>query len=163
MVLTSALPALFLFLASAASFPKDLAPVHVVSEAGEDSPSLANLWGLWQRAPSSRLPWVPLDKGLASLPHAPLDCKPQTCLFTILSSFFHRNLGWRRPQGSSSPPPAQGRSPYPIRCSLLCFTLPGTHLYPSFRGLGGENDSDALGLDFQSMLQINQTLFVAAR
>ncbi|KAM3825219.1 semaphorin-6C isoform 1-T1 [Vipera latastei] len=72
MVLTSALPALFLFLASAASFPKDLAPIHVVSEAG-------------------------------------------------------------------------------------------THLYPSFRGLGGENDSDALGLDFQSMLQINQTLFVAAR
>ncbi|XP_058016697.1 semaphorin-6C-like, partial [Ahaetulla prasina] len=73
MILTSqALPALFLFLASAASFPKDLAPFHVVSEAG-------------------------------------------------------------------------------------------THLYPSFRGLGGENDSDALGLDFQSMLQINRTLFVAAR
>ncbi|XP_070806521.1 semaphorin-6C isoform X2 [Pituophis catenifer annectens] len=72
MVLTSTLPALFLFLASAASFPKDLAPFHVVSEAG-------------------------------------------------------------------------------------------THLYPSFRGLGGENDSDVLGLDFQSMLQINRTLFVAAR
>ncbi|XP_070622750.1 semaphorin-6C isoform X1 [Erythrolamprus reginae] len=74
MVLTSPLPALFLFLASAASFPKDLAPFHVVSEAG-------------------------------------------------------------------------------------------TQLYPSFRGLEGENGSDdgALGLDFQSMVQLNQTLFVAAR
>ncbi|XP_032090009.1 semaphorin-6C isoform X2 [Thamnophis elegans] len=72
MIVASPLPALFLFLASAASFPRDLAPFHVVSETG-------------------------------------------------------------------------------------------THLYPSFRGLGGENDSDTLGLDFQSMLQINHTLFVAAR
>ncbi|XP_063173203.1 semaphorin-6C isoform X2 [Candoia aspera] len=72
MVLTSPLPAFFLVLASAASFPKDLAPLHIVSEAE-------------------------------------------------------------------------------------------TGQYPSFHGLAGENDSAVLGLDFQSMLQINKTLFIAAR
>ncbi|KAM6434486.1 semaphorin-6C isoform 2-T3 [Liasis olivaceus] len=72
MVLTSPLPALFLLLTSVASFPKDLAPLHVVGEAG-------------------------------------------------------------------------------------------TAQYPSFHGVWGQNGSPPLGLDFQSMLQINQTLFVAAR
>ncbi|XP_028565361.2 semaphorin-6C isoform X2 [Podarcis muralis] len=39
----------------------------------------------------------------------------------------------------------------------------GTSQYPVFRGLAGDNDTAQLGLDFQSMLRLNQTLFIAAR
>nr|XP_034953521.1 semaphorin-6C [Zootoca vivipara] len=39
----------------------------------------------------------------------------------------------------------------------------GTSQYPVFRGLTGDNDTAQLGLDFQSMLRLNQTLFIAAR
>ncbi|XP_062821015.1 semaphorin-6C isoform X2 [Anolis carolinensis] len=39
----------------------------------------------------------------------------------------------------------------------------GTARYPYFRGLADDNDTTQLGLDFQSMLRINQTLFIAAR
>ncbi|KAJ7307215.1 hypothetical protein JRQ81_009207 [Phrynocephalus forsythii] len=39
----------------------------------------------------------------------------------------------------------------------------GTARYPYFRGLAGDNDTAQLGLDFQSMLRLNQTLLVAGR
>ncbi|XP_071970890.1 semaphorin-6C isoform X1 [Engystomops pustulosus] len=38
-----------------------------------------------------------------------------------------------------------------------------TKAYPWFRGLTTDHDSTHLGLDFQKMLKLNQTLFVAAR
>ncbi|KAM4014048.1 semaphorin-6C isoform 4-T4 [Anomaloglossus baeobatrachus] len=38
-----------------------------------------------------------------------------------------------------------------------------TKAYPWFRGLTTDHDSAHLGLDFQKMLKLNQTLFVAAR
>ncbi|XP_069584858.1 semaphorin-6C isoform X4 [Ranitomeya imitator] len=38
-----------------------------------------------------------------------------------------------------------------------------TKVYPWFRGLITDHDSAHLGLDFQKMLKLNQTLFVAAR
>ncbi|KAH1179546.1 hypothetical protein KIL84_005596 [Mauremys mutica] len=41
--------------------------------------------------------------------------------------------------------------------------LPTTSAYPCFRGLTGDNDTAQLGLDFQRMLRLNQTLFIAAR
>ncbi|XP_015280001.1 PREDICTED: semaphorin-6C [Gekko japonicus] len=41
--------------------------------------------------------------------------------------------------------------------------LAGTAQCPYFRGLPGDNDTAQLGLDFQSMLRLNQTLFIAAR
>ncbi|XP_067425651.1 semaphorin-6C isoform X2 [Emydura macquarii macquarii] len=41
--------------------------------------------------------------------------------------------------------------------------LPTTSQYPWFRGLAGDNDTAQLGLDFQKMLRLNQTLFIAAR
>ncbi|XP_019412446.1 PREDICTED: semaphorin-6C isoform X1 [Crocodylus porosus] len=41
--------------------------------------------------------------------------------------------------------------------------LTSTSQYPWFRGLAGDNDTAQLGLDFQRMLRLNQTLFVAAR
>uniref|UniRef100_A0A674IJE4 Semaphorin 6C n=1 Tax=Terrapene triunguis TaxID=2587831 RepID=A0A674IJE4_9SAUR len=41
--------------------------------------------------------------------------------------------------------------------------LPTTSPYPCFRGLAGDNDTAQLGLDFQRMLRLNQTLFIAAR
>uniref|UniRef100_A0A8C0GVX7 Semaphorin 6C n=1 Tax=Chelonoidis abingdonii TaxID=106734 RepID=A0A8C0GVX7_CHEAB len=39
--------------------------------------------------------------------------------------------------------------------------LPTTSTYPCFRGLAGDNDTAQLGLDFQRMLRLNQTLFIA--
>uniref|UniRef100_A0A8C5F1Q8 Semaphorin 6C n=1 Tax=Gopherus evgoodei TaxID=1825980 RepID=A0A8C5F1Q8_9SAUR len=39
--------------------------------------------------------------------------------------------------------------------------LPTTSMYPCFRGLTGDNDTAQLGLDFQRMLRLNQTLFIA--
>ncbi|XP_042297059.1 semaphorin-6C isoform X2 [Sceloporus undulatus] len=41
--------------------------------------------------------------------------------------------------------------------------LAGTARYPYFRGLPEDNDTTQLGLDFQSMLRLNQTLLIAAR
>ncbi|XP_029436073.1 semaphorin-6C isoform X2 [Rhinatrema bivittatum] len=41
--------------------------------------------------------------------------------------------------------------------------LPGTLSYPWFRGLMTDNDTAKLGLDFQRMLKLNHTLFIAAR
>lgn len=38
-----------------------------------------------------------------------------------------------------------------------------SHLYPSFQGLMGDNDTERLGLDFQRMLRINHMLYIAAR
>ncbi|KAE8588531.1 hypothetical protein XENTR_v10022602 [Xenopus tropicalis] len=38
-----------------------------------------------------------------------------------------------------------------------------TSSYPWFRGLASDDDTAHLGLDFQKMLKLNQTLFVAAR
>ncbi|XP_074836602.1 semaphorin-6C isoform X2 [Carettochelys insculpta] len=46
---------------------------------------------------------------------------------------------------------------------LSAVGLPATSPYPSFRGLAGDNDTALLGLDFQRMLRLNQTLFIAAR
>ncbi|KAG8449989.1 hypothetical protein GDO86_016611 [Hymenochirus boettgeri] len=40
---------------------------------------------------------------------------------------------------------------------------PITLSYPWFRGLASDDDSAHLGLDFQKMLKLNQTLFIAAR
>ncbi|XP_077175996.1 semaphorin-6C isoform X2 [Paroedura picta] len=42
-------------------------------------------------------------------------------------------------------------------------SLAGTSQCPYFRGLPGDNDTAQLGLDFQSMLRLNHTLFIAAR
>ncbi|XP_018086992.1 semaphorin-6D isoform X1 [Xenopus laevis] len=38
-----------------------------------------------------------------------------------------------------------------------------TSSYPWFRGLASDDDTALLGLDFQKMLKLNQTLFIAAR
>ncbi|XP_063001786.1 semaphorin-6C isoform X2 [Elgaria multicarinata webbii] len=46
---------------------------------------------------------------------------------------------------------------------LNTVSVAGTAQYPYFRGLAGDNDTAQLGLDFQIMLQLNQTLFIAAR
>ncbi|XP_053134250.1 semaphorin-6C isoform X2 [Hemicordylus capensis] len=46
---------------------------------------------------------------------------------------------------------------------LSTVSLAGSARYPYFRGLAGDNDTAQLGLDFQSMLQLNHTLFIAAR
>ncbi|XP_069074596.1 semaphorin-6C isoform X4 [Pleurodeles waltl] len=40
---------------------------------------------------------------------------------------------------------------------------PGTLAYPWFRGLVTDNETALLGLDFQRMLKLNHTLFIAAR
>ncbi|XP_078526774.1 semaphorin-6C isoform X2 [Lissotriton helveticus] len=40
---------------------------------------------------------------------------------------------------------------------------PGTLSYPWFRGLVTDNETAQLGLDFQRMLKLNHTLFIAAR
>lgn len=40
---------------------------------------------------------------------------------------------------------------------------PATTTYPRFGGLRGDNVTAQLGLDFQRMLRLNSTLFVAAR
>lgn len=40
---------------------------------------------------------------------------------------------------------------------------PATATYPRFGGLRGDNVTAQLGLDFQRMLRLNSTLFVAAR
>lgn len=52
---------------------------------------------------------------------------------------------------------ASGVSPCPPRVP------PATAAYPRFGGLRGDNVTDQLGLDFQRMLCLNSTLFVAAR
>ncbi|KAM4690750.1 semaphorin-6C [Rhinophrynus dorsalis] len=41
--------------------------------------------------------------------------------------------------------------------------VPSTLSYPWFRGLASDDDTAHLGLDFQKMLKLNQTLFIAAR
>ncbi|MEE6491538.1 hypothetical protein FKM82_016255 [Ascaphus truei] len=46
---------------------------------------------------------------------------------------------------------------------LRTIDLPSTLSYPGFRGLTSDDDSAQLGLDFQKMLKLNQTLFIAAR
>uniref|UniRef100_K7GFT7 Semaphorin 6C n=1 Tax=Pelodiscus sinensis TaxID=13735 RepID=K7GFT7_PELSI len=46
---------------------------------------------------------------------------------------------------------------------LSTVDLPPTSLYPCFRGLARDNDTAQLGLDFQRMLRLNPTLFIAAR
>ncbi|XP_048374785.1 semaphorin-6C [Sphaerodactylus townsendi] len=42
-------------------------------------------------------------------------------------------------------------------------SLAGATQWTYFQGLPGDNDTTQLGLDFQSMLRLNQTLFIAAR
>ncbi|CAH2327159.1 semaphorin-6C isoform X2 [Pelobates cultripes] len=46
---------------------------------------------------------------------------------------------------------------------LRTIDVSSTSSYPWFRGLTSDDDTAHLGLDFQKMLKLNQTLFVAAR
>ncbi|XP_053560905.1 semaphorin-6C isoform X2 [Bombina bombina] len=46
---------------------------------------------------------------------------------------------------------------------LRTIDAPSTLSYPWFRGVPSDDDTAHLGLDFQKMLKLNQTLFIAAR
>ncbi|XP_053330729.1 semaphorin-6C isoform X2 [Spea bombifrons] len=46
---------------------------------------------------------------------------------------------------------------------LRIIDAPSTLSYPWFRGLSSDDDTVHLGLDFQKMVKLNQTLFIAAR